>query len=88
MEKIYKNLPDDKKPGMLGDIEVNDENIEGFIGTADIEYKQALASEPGIGSIAHSVVLLRTKDNANIESIKTKIKENINPRKWICVEAE
>ena len=38
-----------------------------------------------MGSIAHSVVLLRAKPNSDIESIKTKIKESINPRKWICV---
>ena len=88
MEKIYKNLPDDKKPGMLGDIEVNDENIEGFLGSSDIEYTEALAREPGITSIAHSVVLVRVKDGADIEKVKTTIKEKVNPRKWLCVGVE
>ena len=41
-----------------------------------------------MGSIAHSVVLVRTKDNADIEGIKTKIKEKIDPRKWVCVGVE
>jgi len=88
MTKVYSNVSDEEKPMMLTNTEVNTENIEYYLGTADIEYKEALASESGIGSIAHSVVLLRTKENADIEAIKTKIKENINPRKWVCVGVE
>ena len=88
MTKVYADIPEDERPMMLMNIEVTEENVEGFLGTTDIEYESALASESGVGSIAHSVVLVRTKDNADIESIKTKIKENINPRKWICVGVE
>ena len=86
--KLYQNVADDQKPMGLMNIEVNEENIEGFLGTADIEYKEVLASESAVGSIAHSVVLVRTKENADVEAIKTKIKENVNPRKWICVGVE
>ena len=85
MTKVYADIPQENRPMMLENIEVNEENIEYYLGTSDIEYEEALASESGIGSIAHSVVLVRTKKNADIESIKTKIKENINPNKWICV---
>lgn len=85
MTKVYADIPQENRPMMLENIEVNEENIEYYLGTSDIEYEEALASESGIGSIAHSVVLVRTKKNANVESIKTKIKENINPNKWICV---
>lgn len=67
---------------------INDENIEYFLGTSDIAYDEAIASEPMISSIAHSVVLLRATDGADIEDIKTKIKENADPRKWICVGVE
>lgn len=88
MEKVYKDLPADNTPSGLDNIELNDENIEGFIGTKDIEYTEAIARESMIGSIAHSTVLLRTKEDADIESIKEKIKENVNPRKWICVGVE
>ena len=85
MTRVYKNVSEENKPMMLMNTEVNEENIEYYLGTKDVEYEESLASESGVGSIAHSVVLVRTKDNANIESIKTKIKKNINPRKWICV---
>ena len=88
MAKVYEKVPEDQRPMMLTNIDVTSENIEYYLGTSDIEYEEALASESGVGSIAHSVVLVRTKDNANIEDIKTKIKENIDPRKWICVWVE
>lgn len=88
MTSVYADLKDDEKPMGLMNTEVNEENIEYFLGTKDVEYKEALASESAVGSIAHSVVLVRTKENANVENIKKAIKENINPRKWICVGVE
>jgi len=88
MTKVYSSVSEENKPMMLMNTEVTEENIEYYLGTKDIEYKEALASESGVGSIAHSVVLVRTKKNADIEKIKSNIKENINPRKWICVGVE
>lgn len=85
---VYTGLSDDEKP-MLGNINVSEDmqdNIAYYIGTEDIEYEEILASEPMMGSIAHSVVLVRMKENADIEAAKKAIKENIDPRKWICVE--
>ena len=88
MEKVYSKIPNDERPMMLGNIEVTEENIEYYIGTKDIEYEEILASEPGIGSIAHSVVLIRMKENADISATNQKILESVNPRKWICVGVE
>lgn len=85
MTKLYQEIPEDENPALMN-TEVIGENVEYFLGTTDIEYEEGLASEPMMGSIAHSVVLLRAKENANIEEIKNKIKENVDPRKWICVE--
>ncbi len=87
-EKIYEKLPEDNTPMGLTHIELTDENITNFIGTKDIEYKEALAVESQVGSIAHSTVLIRTKKGADIEAIKKEIKEKVNPRKWICVGVE
>ena len=56
--------------------------------TSDIEFEEALASESATGSIAHSVILIRVKDNANVELIEERLEDTVNPRKWICVEAE
>ena len=88
MTKVYAGIPDEEKPMMLMNTEVNSENIEYYLGSTEIDYQEALASESGVGSIAHSVVLLRTKDNADINKIKEEIKEKVNPRKWICVGVE
>lgn len=88
MEKLYVGISEENLPMMLGNIELTSENIEGFIGTADVKYKEAIASESMVGSIAHSVVLLRVKNNANVEMIEEKIEDSVNPRKWICVEAD
>lgn len=88
MTKVYSNVAEEERPMALTNMEVNSENIEGFLGTSDISYSEALASESMIGSIAHSVVLVRVEDNANVEDVKNKIKENVNPRKWICVGVE
>lgn len=88
MTKLYAEIPEDQRPMMLMNTEVTDENVEYFLGSKDIEFEEALASEPGISSIAHSVVLVRVKDNANIEAIEEKIENSINPRKWLCVGVE
>lgn len=88
MDKVYAEIPEDERPMMLEQVKVNADNIEYYLGTSDISYKEALASEPAIGSIAHSVVLVRVADDASVEDVKNKIKENVDPRKWICVGVE
>ncbi len=88
MEKVYSPVAEDERPMMLGNTIVTEENVEYYLGSADIEFEEAIASESMTGSIAHSIVLMRAKENADIEKIKTTIKENINPTKWICVGVE
>ena len=88
MDKVYATIPEEERPMMLMNTEVTKENVEMYLGTSNIEFEEALASESGTGSIAHSVVLIRVKDNANVELIKEQIEESVNPRKWICVEAD
>ena len=86
MEKVYAGTEDNMP--MLAQTEVTDEYKEYYFGTADIEYKEALASEPMISSIAHSVVLVRLNEGQDAEEVKKTIKDNVNPRKWVCVEVE
>lgn len=88
MTKIYEGVPQEQLPMMLTNIEVTDENVEYYLGSADIEFESALASESGVGSIAHSIVLVRAKDGQNIEDLQASIRNNVNPRKWICVGVE
>ena len=88
MDKVYVDIPEDERPMMLTNIELTDDNIENYLGTKDIDYEEALASESAVGSIAHSVVLIRMKDGADIEDAKKKIEESANPSKWVCVTAD
>ena len=68
--------------------EITSENMEYFLGTNEVEYDEAIASEPMMSSQAHSVVLLRVSEGSDIETIKTKIKDKVDGRKWICVGVE
>ena len=87
MTKMYAGIPEENLPMMLGNIPVDSENVEGFLGTTEVSYKEAVASESMVGSIAHSVVLVRLNDAKDANEAVQKIKDSVNPRKWICVEA-
>ncbi len=88
MTSLYSSIPEDQRPMMLENTKVNSDNIEYYLGSKDIEFEEALASESAVGSIAHSVVLVRAKQNSDINAIKETIKKSVNPRKWVCVGVE
>lgn len=48
----------------------------------------AAAYEPMTGSQAFSLVLVRVKNPAEAKQVAQQMKENINPRKWICAGAD
>lgn len=58
-----------------------------FIGAGAemLEIEEGLVCEPLMTSQAHSVALVRVKDGTDVENAKKLIRENVNPRKWICV---
>lgn len=58
----------------------------GIQSTGNIESLVAL--EPLMSSQAYSAVALKLKSNANIETVKEEILNNVDMRKWICVSAE
>ena len=91
MVKLYSDISEEELPMMLQNTELTEENIENYIGTKDIKWSEAIVSESMVGSIAHSVVLIRMNEDASekdIEEAKEIIKENANPNKWICVTAD
>ncbi len=87
MEKLYSGIPEEEKPMMVENTELNDENFK-YYAFADVKYKEAIASESMTGSIPHSVVLIRLENASDAEATVEEIKKNADPRKWICVEAE
>lgn len=60
-------------------------NIVYFIGADDIPFSEGVVSESMIGSLPYSLVMLRMEADSDIESAKTKIKNGVDPQKWICV---
>src|SRR5690554_4373399 len=90
MEKIYDttevddNFKEYIKSGLQTE-EVTTERTEYFLGKAGIEFESAIASEPIMQPGAYSLVLLRVNEGADVEKIKTDIKENVDPMKWVCV---
>ena len=49
--------------------------------------KEAVISESMMGSQAYSLVMVRVNDAAKSEEVAQMMLDNIDPRKWICVEA-
>ena len=86
VDKLYVGLEDNMP--MVGSTEITKDNMKSYIGIDNLDIKEGVASEALIGSIAHSVVVLRVNDKVDVEEAKNEIKENANPRKWVCVEAE
>ena len=47
-----------------------------------------VVSESAMGSQAYSLVLVRAADPAKLGEIAETMEQNIDPRKWVCVEAD
>jgi len=61
--------------------------LSSFIGAdaEKISLTEAIVCEPMMTSRAHSVAVLRVAEGADMDMVKKEIKENVDPRKWICV---
>lgn len=52
------------------------------------QIKEAAVYEPMIGSIAYSMVMVRTADGVDAKALGESIKAGVDPRKWVCVGAD
>lgn len=88
---VYPQCPPESLPMMLMSMPLPMDDMEGITyhtGLADVAgITDIILSESGVGSIAYSLVYLRT-DGTNTEEIQNTLGESINPRKWVCVGAE
>ncbi len=53
-----------------------------------VEGSHAVTSMAMINAVPHSVCLLWLPEDADTEAVAREIEDNLDPRKWICVEAE
>lgn len=56
--------------------------------TSNENIDAVVASEPLMSSQAYSFVLVKVKDGTDANEIAKEMSENVDTRKWICVEAE
>lgn len=89
IERTYAGLEDPDVIPMVATTRITDETAEYYLGLKDLsQVEEAVASESAIGSIPHSVCLVRAKDGVDVEALKEEIRTSVNPRKWICVGVE
>ncbi len=88
MEKLYEGIPEEEMPSLADLVTLDKDTFVNFAFVDNVKYKEAVVSEPVIGAIAHSVVLIRLEDAKDASKVVEDIKKNANPRKWVCVEAE
>lgn len=87
-EKLYRGLDEENMP-MIASMAIEDaETFQNFTFIPYTSGLEAVVSEPMIGSIAHSVVLVKCPDAQTAQRVAFEMASNCNPRKWICVEAD
>ena len=84
--KIYEKA--DVEAPMIMEVKVDDTNKASMLGSNEVVFIEGLASEAAIMTIPHSMVLLRVDSSSDIEKTKKLIKDNVDPRKWICTGVE
>lgn len=82
---ILKNVAD---LPMYEPTELTAENFEFYTFIPYADGYEGVTADALIGSIAHSVVLVRVPDGTDAAQVAADIEANADPRKWICVEAE
>jgi len=89
MASLYAKVPATFHSIMHTPIDTNDADSQTwYMGTSDINFKEALAAEPMMLAQAHSVVLVRLKKAADADKVMETMKSNVDGRKWICVGVE
>ena len=88
--KIYENHNTLELRLMTMEMDLSDPDAMSYnAGLSDVSNVEgALISEPMMGSQAYSLVLVRVKEGADAGAIAKTMLDNIDTRKWICVEAD
>lgn len=94
LEKVIEARPVEFAGGVIP-IDLTDTSedglwaIQSYTGLEDAnQLKEAAAYEPMMGSLAFSMVMVRTKGGEDPKAVAESMKSGVDPRKWICVEAD
>lgn len=88
VDELYKGYSEEDLPALETNELTDPETFEWITFIPYVDGYEAVCSEPMMSSIAHSVVLVRVPDGTDVESVRSAIEANLNPAKWVCVEAE
>ena len=80
--KDVADLPDTETTALTKD------NFEYFAFTAMPDGVEAIDADALINAAPHSVVLMRAQDAETAKQLAADVEGNLNPAKWVCVEAE
>lgn len=88
--KIYENHGPLELRIMNMEMDLSDADMMSYnAGLSDVsDIQEALISEPMIGSQAYSLILVRVKEGADASKAAKTMFDNIDTRKWVCVEAD
>lgn len=91
IDRLYDTVDvDDEQRDFLknsvGTVEIPKDQSAYYFGVENLDFEEAVASEPFINAIAFSVCLMRVKDGTDIDELKAEIRRSANPAKWICVD--
>ena len=95
MQNLVKSVYEGQEQNLPGTlttqvIDINNLDVlKSYTGlTSNENIDAAIVSEPLIGSQAYSFVLVKVKDGADSNEIAKQMSEQVDTRKWVCVEAE
>ena len=82
--EFSENFKEFTIPGLIT-AEITAENCEFHLGKSGLEFEEAIVSEHEMSPSAYALCLVRAKDGADIEKLKSEIRDNVDPFKWVCV---
>ena len=87
IDRLYDTVDvDDEQRDFLknsvGTVEIPKDQSAYYFGVENLDFEEAVASEPLINAIAFSVCLMRVKDGTDIDELKAEIRRSANPAKW------
>lgn len=89
MAALYAKVPATFYSIMTTPVDKADEySVTWYMGSNEIDFKEAVAAEPMMMAQAHSVVLIRLNKAADAEIAMETMKSTVDARKWICVGVE
>lgn len=84
IERVYAGIADFKSNTHI--TQITDESAQYFLGLENLDgIERAIASEPMMNVVPHSICLVQVRSGEDIDALKEKIHAGANPRKWVCV---